>query len=481
MRSPPPGLQKSRRSGKILIWVVLSLSVIIGIVAINLDGGRMLDQRRHIQAAADAAALAAGADLYANWWTNQGQDPKGTARTAALNAAAANGVPASAVTVNVPPASGTFAGQAGYVEVLVNSELPATFGKIFTRRDLPVCSRSVARGQPMKIGLILLRPTGSDSFLNKGLAFTLVNSPLIVNSSDPAAFDQASFGVILASQYEVTGGYINPGGALMLGPMRTGVSPTPDPLEFLPVPSTAGVPVVSSSPKTVNSILPTILQPGIYQGGIHVTGLATVTMLPGVYIMQGGGFKVDGSATVVGLEVMIYNTTSGSYAAGPISIRALGKVVLAAPLSGTYQGINFFQDRSLATPLSMTGVGLATITGVIYAAAAPVNLTGSRRGRPGCPGRGLRGQFHDGPGDWRHQRQPEPEPAACSRCAPGRVSGRFHRLRLSREHRPAKPQAAGGSDPAFKEQKERCLCEDGAHQALPQSARSPRVLSPCSA
>jgi hypothetical protein len=51
-------------------------------------------------------------------------------------------------------------------------------------------------------------------------------------------------------------------------------------------------------------------------------------------------------------------------------------VALAAPLSGTYQGINFFQDRGLATTISMTGVGLAAITGVVYAAQAPVSLTG---------------------------------------------------------------------------------------------------------
>jgi len=92
--------------------------------------------------------------------------------------------------------------------------------------------------------------------------------------------------------------------------------------------------------------------------------------------MAGGGFVVDGLATVTGLEVMIYNTSTSSYAAGPITVGSLGKVVLAAPLSGTYQGINFFQDRAQATPISMTGVGLATITGVIYAVAAPANLTG---------------------------------------------------------------------------------------------------------
>ena len=244
----PVSFNRAPRSGKILAWMVLSLAVIIGIVAIALDGGRMLDERRRVQAVADAAALAAGANLYTNYWTNHGLDPQATAQAAAVSSAAANGLPASAVTVHIPPQSGNYAGQAGYVEVIVQSNLTATFGKIFTSNDLPVPGRSVARGQPMKIGLILLRSTGGDAFLNKSVAFTLINSPLIVNSSDPAAFDQASFGVFLASRVDITGGWVNPGGAVILAPIRTGLTPVPDPLAFLPVPSAAGVAVRSAAP-----------------------------------------------------------------------------------------------------------------------------------------------------------------------------------------------------------------------------------------
>jgi hypothetical protein len=368
--------RSSPRSGKVLVWVVLSLAVIVGVVAIDLDGGRLLEERRRDQGAADAAALAAGADLYENYWTNHGLDPAGTARTAAVNAAVANGLSAGDVTVNVPPQSGTFAGQAGYVEVLIHSKVQASFGRIFTSQDLAVGSRSVARGQPMKLGLILLRSAGAGAFLNKALAFTMINSPIIVDSSDPAAYQEPTFGATIASRIDVTGGLDDSGGALILGKVHTGVAPTPDPLTFLPVPDIAALPVRSTVPLTVNSILPTVLQPGVYQGGVHLTGLSTVVMNPGVYVMEGGGFQVDTAATVTGLQVMVYNTTSSVYAAGPISITSVGKVVLAAPLSGTYQGLNFFQDRTLNTPITMSGVGLATITGVVYAAKAPVNLSG---------------------------------------------------------------------------------------------------------
>jgi hypothetical protein len=364
------------RRAAILVWAALSLAVIVGVLAINLDGGRLLEERRNVQSAADAAALAGGATLYSNYWTYNGKDPTGAAAASAVAAAVANGIPSGSVTVNIPPQSGIYAGTAGYVEVLIQNNVNGSFGAIFTNSPLPVAARSVARGLPMQIGMIMLQPSGPNAFLNQSPVFTLINAPLIVNSTDAAAFDQASFGAVVASRYDITGGYTNPGGALILGTMNTGTSPVPDPLQFLPIPSTSGATVRSSTPMTVNSMLPTVLQPGIYQGGIHVTNLASVVMEPGVYIVQGGGFVVDSEASALGLGVMVYNTTSTSYAAGPISVTSVGKVTLTAPMSGTYQGINFFQDRSLTNPVTLSGEGLAAITGTVYAASAPASLTG---------------------------------------------------------------------------------------------------------
>jgi Flp pilus assembly protein TadG len=364
------------RRGTVLVKVLICLPVLIGVLALNLDGGRMYDERRRAQATADAAALAAGADLYANYWTNYGADPNGTAQAAALAVAQANGYPASAVTVLVPPQTGTYAGQAGFAEVRIDSTLAATFGQIFTGGGLEVTARAVARGQPLKIGIVLLSGSGAGAFTNSALSFALVNQPLVVNSTDPAAV--LSTGPVMLSLSGInTSGGTSISSLLPLNmSVRTGVAPTLDPLAFLAVPSSSGT-VQSSSPLTINSALPTFLQPGVYKGGIRVTGLSTVVMAPGVYVMQGGGFRVDGAATVTGLNTMVYNTTSGTYAAGPISIAGAGKVVMTAPTSGTYQGLNFFQDRSLTQPVSITGLGLTTITGTIYAAQAPVTLTGS--------------------------------------------------------------------------------------------------------
>ena len=208
-----------RRRATVTVWVVVCLAVIIGIVALGMDGGRMMEERRHAQSAADAAALAAANDLYFNWWQNQGTDPTGSAQAAALASAAANGYvndgTASVVTVNIPPSSGTFAGQAEYVEVIVQSRLQASFSAIFTCDALPVQARAVARGRPSNPGLLLLQPAGSDSLTATGNAHvTVTGASIEVNSTDAQPYALSGNASVSAQSHDVAGSQ-SPGGNIM--------------------------------------------------------------------------------------------------------------------------------------------------------------------------------------------------------------------------------------------------------------------------
>jgi hypothetical protein len=360
-----------------LPWLVLCLGVIIAVLAITLDGGRSMEARRIAQATADASALAAASDLYMNYWIYNGLDAPGSAQASALSVASSNGMPISAVTVRIPPQSGDFTGIPGYVEVLIDENIPASFGAALGTSQVHVSARSVAKGLPMAIGMIALRPGGADAFRNESPAFTLVNGNVYVNSSDTSALTQIAPGVVLAKQFNIVGGMQNPGGAIVLGKMRTGVPPIADPLALLPAPDVFNGPVRSTSPLVLKSLLPTVLQPGTYQGGISIQGVSLVTMMPGTYVIQGGGLQIQDFATVLGVEVLIYNTDGPGYAAGPVSVASSGKIVLVPPQSGMYQGIGLFQDRRFSNPISLTGSGLSTITGVIYAPRAPAVLTGA--------------------------------------------------------------------------------------------------------
>src|SRR5438552_135058 len=113
-------VQSTKRKGAVVVLVALTLTLLLGIVAIALDGGLLLHDRRLVQTAADAAALAAVDDLYLNYQTAAGLDVGGTATAKARAVAAANGYAndgtVSKVDVHIPPLSGPHTGRAGCAE-----------------------------------------------------------------------------------------------------------------------------------------------------------------------------------------------------------------------------------------------------------------------------------------------------------------------------------------------------------------------------
>jgi hypothetical protein len=86
-RNPRP----KRQSGQVLVLFALSLTFIVGVVGLAVDGGNGLTQRRYSQNTADFAALA-GARIIAHWIS--GDDANGTdanVRAAIARAIEANG------------------------------------------------------------------------------------------------------------------------------------------------------------------------------------------------------------------------------------------------------------------------------------------------------------------------------------------------------------------------------------------------------
>src|SRR4029450_1199170 len=130
-------LRRKSRRGATVVLVAVCLTVILAFVAIAIDGGALLEQRRQARATADAAALAAAEDLFWNYPQNKGLDTGGTAVGRALAIASANGYTNNAtnsvVTVRVSPQNydaGPHAGTAlpkGYAEVTVQYNQPRFF------------------------------------------------------------------------------------------------------------------------------------------------------------------------------------------------------------------------------------------------------------------------------------------------------------------------------------------------------------------
>jgi Flp pilus assembly protein TadG len=390
-----------RRFGIVAPAVALLLTVIIGIVAIAIDGGMLYMNRREASAAADAAALAAAIELFQNYATNKGVDVGDKAATSAQDTAKdngyENGVNGVTVKVNIPPASGTYQSTDGYAEVIITLQQQRFFSRIFGTGTLPVSARAVARGtqQPKGNGIIVLDPKSSNSLTTTNSAnITVVGGNIIVDSSDSKGGTISNTGNITADELDFTGspGYYTSGTGQFSGTIRSSQVATPDPLASLQAPSQSGTSYsnvnISNLPTsgdgtpgfpTLGDPLGWTLPPGTYNSGIQISdnnSLHTYTLQSGIYYFNGGGLSLTANANIQSGTggVLLY-----FHSGGGLSITAGGSVTLAPLQTGPYANITVYEDRNNSSQDSITGqtTGSLNITGTVYTPAAKFTLTGS--------------------------------------------------------------------------------------------------------
>src|SRR3954454_17844689 len=83
--------RRGNRRGAIMFMVAVMMVVLVGVVGLAVDGGRLYRERRNSQAAADQAAEAAAIELFQSFPQYHGADGDGKARAAALAIATENG------------------------------------------------------------------------------------------------------------------------------------------------------------------------------------------------------------------------------------------------------------------------------------------------------------------------------------------------------------------------------------------------------
>ncbi len=391
----------NRRPGIVAPMVAILLVPLLGIAVLVLDGGLLLADRARTQAAADAAALAAAIDLYQNYSTNQGKDPKGNAATSAKKTAQDNGFTDGTggvvVTVNIPPRSGTFSGLDGYAEVIITMQEQQFFSRIWGSNTLNVKARAVARGAqaPKNNGIIVLDPSGSNTLQTSNTAnITVSNGNIVVDSTDSKAGSISNSGNIQAPELDFTGspGYFSSGSGSFIGTKLSNQPATPDPLLHLNGPDqpilTYNNVNISGLPSLGGNVpgFPTLgdsngwtLPPGTYDGGIHISdnnSSHTYTLESGTYYFTNGGLSLSSNANIQSGSggVLLYFHDGGA-----LSITAGGSVTLSPMTTGTYANITVYQDRSNNSQDSVTGqsTGNFNVTGTVYTPKAKFTLTGS--------------------------------------------------------------------------------------------------------
>jgi hypothetical protein len=301
------------------------------------------------------------------------------------------------VQVNIPPTSGPYAGQAGYIEVIVTYYSSRAFSLVYGNDAIPVQARAVARGawEAPKAGVIILNYTSKAALSTQGSgAFTQTGGPVIVNSGDASAVLDSGNGVLTAPEFDITGGVqLGAGATFQTQPTAnqifTGTHPTPDPLAYLPPPS---IPLAGTITTTslAGGGTQYVLTPGSYSnlptfgpGDVVILQQASANAAGGIYFINGGGFKSTGASitmdTTTSGGVMLYNEPASTANTELIQItgNASGTVKLSPLTTGPYAGIVLWQDRTSSVPVLVEGNGSFTINGTFYAAGATLNINGN--------------------------------------------------------------------------------------------------------
>jgi hypothetical protein len=131
--------------------------------------------------------------------------------------------------------------------------------------------------------------------------------------------------------------------------------------------------------------VPTNGAPYVSCGGLSVNAGQTVTLQPGVYIINGGSLTVNGGGALqgVGVTIILTSSTGANYAT--VSLNGGAVVSLTAPTSGPTAGLAFFGDRRAGQANNnFNGGSTQTIQGAMYFPSQTVTFTGGNSSSSGC-------------------------------------------------------------------------------------------------
>lgn len=360
---------RDSESGNVAIIAALMAPVVIGFAGMGVETGYWFYKQRLLQGAADVAAFNATVALR-NGESNSSILTNASTDASSNGWTAANGT----IQVNTPPVSGNFK-NGNSVEVLLTDTQQRLFSKIFNKNPVQISVRSVANYQSSgQACMLALNKTKDQAVRIWGNNTTVLNGCNVM--SDSFAWDGVAIGGSsrLTAPCVLSVGGVDVEATLTLtscGSPTTNSAPATDPYRNLPAP-----PIPQNCSNVPGGNAP--IQPGRYCGGLSVN--STKTFKPGVYIIDGGTFKMNANAIADGAGVTFYLTNGAT-----VQFNGGAHMNFTAPTSGTYSGILFYGDRTQPNATqSFNGDGTSSMTGAIYFPTQAVQMNGNFTGQNGC-------------------------------------------------------------------------------------------------
>ncbi len=390
-----PGVMRrmsKNTSGSVIVLAAILFPIILGGIGLGVETSFWYMTQRKLQHAADVAAHAAAV-------RNRAGDTLAEIQTAALHIAVSSGFLSQrgTITVSLPPSKGAFTADSDAVEVALSESWPRWLTAVFASGSVTISARAVARiSGGVDACILALSPVANGAFNVAASTDVVLNGCNVAsNSVSPTSFLMGSSSAQLTTGCAYAVGQASVTAGLMLTQcptVRINSPITRDPYRNVPAPAIIG-PCENSNvgrPGSDTTITPTDIHPSgmkslRYCNGLNIKG--SVTFLPGLYIIEGGDFTINGGVADATSAASIAGSGVTFYLTNTVNLKLIGNVTLSlsAPKSGAYSGILFFGARD-ATTVShdIAGTSGSTLQGAIYAPASSISFKGNSTVTEGC-------------------------------------------------------------------------------------------------
>ena len=377
--------------GQALALYVIGVAAVLSFVGLAVDVGQVRFQKRQMQAAVDAAALAGAIEAGACSTTDCA-----AMTTAAKQAVTENGI---TVATSLTQCSGTASGltlwvnngpcflgsatadpnygNTSYVEAVLKGPSSMFFGRLvgFNTMNIMVRAEAHSSVKPGSNSAPCLVTGAKDTGATSGTGLDLNGGAINATSCEvyddwggSGSLEEANnSSSVTSAGLEVHGSNCNTGSTPCNGSNFGSNSPQfnapaiPDPLGYLTAPTPGSCTSQSSTPNSGAT-----LQPGTFCSGLNINS-GTYTMAAGLYIIE-GGTNISGTLNATaGVTIYLYS--------GQLNLNGGSHLNLTAPSStanGGITGVAFWQASNDTNEINYDQP--MNITGALYAPGALLQM-----------------------------------------------------------------------------------------------------------
>jgi Flp pilus assembly protein TadG len=360
---------RSHVHGGIAISFAMSLPALLGIAGLASDYAMMVKLRGDLQAAADAAAIAGAREI-----------PLAMSKAEQV-ASAVKSFAAYQLTQDSEATASELAARNIALSVEVIDDFSAV--KVNIKETwTPFFAHFIAAGITPIEASATAKYVGSTNICVLGLSPSVVAGVQLWDSAQLTANDCAVYSntnsitgfnvlgsaVIKSSLNCVVGGFETDTALSVTPSVVTDCPALDDPLKDRPAPKFGACDHTAMKIASATKVL----SPGVYCGGLMISGTSKVTLSPGIYVIKGGPLVVRDTAKLSAENAGFYLTGLSSV----VWFTSGTTISLSAPVDGPMAGLLFFEDRNA------TGVRLhrlasnnaRTLLGTIYLSKSILNI-----------------------------------------------------------------------------------------------------------